>query len=236
MALFPIDLKDLDRKIAAIGLKRMGVFRFGEEHLRKGDQQLLGRTGVLIGNTGPDMWSEFSLSPEYADGGMDPMNRWTKRVLETLAQGLCETCIFPFDEPYWPFQRFLSSAAGLKPSPLGLYMHPEYGLWHALRGVLVFSSDEYELLSHFNAEDENSEGMIQHPCDSCDHKPCLSACPVDAFTGSALNVDPCFAHLDSKNDPACMEIGCRARHACPIGTQHRYTNEQIRFHMRSYRY
>ncbi len=30
------------------------------------------------------------------------------------------------------------AAEGLKPSPLGLLMHPEYGLWHGYRGAILF--------------------------------------------------------------------------------------------------
>ena len=29
-------------------------------------------------------------------------------------------------------------AEGLKPSPIGILMHPQFGLWHAYRGALLF--------------------------------------------------------------------------------------------------
>jgi hypothetical protein len=35
-------------------------------------------------------------------------------------------------------------------------------------------------------------------------------------------------------EPACMAIGCLARHACPIGHDYRYTPAQANFHMRAF--
>ena len=63
-------------------------------------------------------------------------------------------------------------AEGLKASPLGILMHPEYGLWHAYRGALLF--DEALAAEDLNQEPENPI----HLCALCDRKPCLDACPV----------------------------------------------------------
>ncbi|MDJ0614203.1 MAG: ferredoxin [Rhizobiaceae bacterium] len=235
MAVSPIEPAQLDQALAALGLHNFGYFTFEEHHLRPGSEALFGACGIVIGNAGPEMWRVFSVSAEFGDGLPNPMNRWTRRVLEEAALNFCDFCIFPFDEPYWPFQRFLSSASHIGQSPLGLYIHPEFGLWHALRGVLVFE-DRQRFDSLFNTKGFDVKELIQHPCDTCADKPCLSACPVGAFNGTALDVKSCFEHLDADHDPKCMTLGCRARHACPVGNEYRYDAEQIRFHMRSYRY
>jgi len=235
MVVSPIDLQQLNVVLEAQGMRNFGGFRFEPQHLRKGSDELLGANGILIGNAGPDMWNVFSASSEFSDGLPNPMNRWTKRVLDNVANRFGERCIFPFDEPYWPFQRFLQSAAGLRQSPLGLFIHPEFGLWHALRGVLI-CSENAENAHIFKETEERAKTLIQHPCATCLDQPCLSACPVGAFDGENLNVRPCFKHLDSNQDPMCMELGCRARQACPVGIDHRYHSDQVRFHMKSYRY
>ena len=45
--------------------------------------------------------------------------------------------IFPSDKPYMPFQQWAMQAEGLKKSPLGMLIHPVYGLWHAYRGAIL---------------------------------------------------------------------------------------------------
>ena len=46
--------------------------------------------------------------------------------------------IYPFGgPPYWPFQRWAQRAEAVFPSPLGILIHPEYGLWHAYRAALA---------------------------------------------------------------------------------------------------
>jgi epoxyqueuosine reductase QueG len=168
------------------------------------------------------MWQSFAA--ERAPGP-DPMDRWTKTRLEPLATELGFAALFPFDKPPLPFQRWAVRAAALFPSPLGLLIDPAHGLWHALRGAFL-SPDDIAL-----PEREDSVS----PCDTCMDKPCLSACPVRAFSGSGLNVGHCAAHISSGAGSACMEGGCRARDACPIGRVSRYGDEQVRFHMDAYR-
>lgn len=72
------------------------------------------------------------------------------------------------------------------------------------------------------------------PCTSCRDKPCLSACPVGAFTGERYEVAACARHLRTDQAPRCMTLGCRARDACPVAPEKRYRDEQIRFHMEAF--
>ena len=233
MAKSPSNIFMLERNLKVLGLSVSGVFEIPFELCPQGQGALAGKPAVMIGNFGGAMWEALRVSPEFSDGLPNPMNRWTEREMTALARDLGAHSIFPFDKPYWPFQRLAHLATGIQPSPLGLMIHPEFGLWQALRSVLIFESDA-EIVSQFNALEGELNNLI-HPCDSCEDKPCLTACPVGAFTGEELKVDRCFGHLDSDADPKCMTLGCRARDACPVGVEHRYDNEQVQFHMRSYR-
>ncbi|MEM7289839.1 MAG: hypothetical protein AAF412_05640 [Pseudomonadota bacterium] len=230
----PIDLQELRARLGRSGLVMVGDFIFEPEHVIAGRESLIGSRGLLIGNAGPDMWRMFRQSSEFDDGEVDPMNRWTARKLGKLAAETSSSMIFPFEKPYWPFQRFLKSAADLRQSPLGLYIHAEYGLWHGLRGVLIVARDR-ELIDAPGQTNSNADS-VDHPCVSCDDKPCLTACPANAFFGDSLNVGACFKHIDSKSDPDCMVLGCASRSACPVGKEHTYDIEQIRFHMNAYRF
>ncbi len=233
MAKYPGNISSLSNVLAEHGLMLFGGLELSANECAQGQEALIGRKALLIGNAGSDMWVQFSKSNEYADDKPDPMNRWTRRVLDDVARQFGGRVVYPFDKPYWPFQRLAQKAAGVQSSPLGILIHPEYGLWHAFRGVVVFD-EAHEFTSQINALIMNADSLI-HPCDTCVEKPCLTACPVGAFTGEWLNVQDCFAHLDTRSEPDCMSLGCRARCACPIAKTSQYNEAQIKFHMKSYR-
>ena len=157
-------------------------------------------------------------------GGSMTMDEWSRRVLTGLALRLGARAVFPFERPYLPFQRWAMRAEACHPSPLGLLIHPDYGVWHGYRGALLFAATIGLPPPDCRAS----------PCASCADRPCLSACPVGAFDGTAYDVPACAGHLAGEPEPACMDTGCLARHACPIGRDYRYTPEQARFHMQSF--
>lgn len=184
-----------------------------------------GRTLLLLGIVGPGAWQAFAVSPERRCAD-HPLDTWTRRIVSGLAGRFGALPLFPFDgPPYWPFQRWAMRAEPVAPSPLGILIHPEYGLWHAYRAALLFG--ETIALP--------PRGEQASPCETCADRPCLSACPVAAFTGSAYRVEACAEHISAPAGAMCMEEGCRARDACPVGRAYRYPPEQIRFHMAAFR-
>ena len=209
-------LTETARALAEHGLILRGGFHPGSD-----EAELAGvGTVVLVGNAGPAMWEAFA---PHIDAAPNPLDRWTRRVLEPIARKFGARAAFPFGEPHWPFQRWARRAESLHPSPLGVLIHPEYGLWHAWRGALLFD----EILA-LPARQEAAS-----PCDSCVDKPCLTACPVGAFSRAGYDVDACAGHLSG---PAadCLSIGCRARNACPVGGAWRYPEAQLHFHMAAF--
>ncbi|MGF7162293.1 hypothetical protein FHS85_003947 [Rhodoligotrophos appendicifer] len=177
-------------------------------------------TVVLIGNAGPGMWQRF-ISDREPD--KDLLDDWTRDKASSLARGLGARAVFPFDRPYLPFQRWAAKGGNAFSSPLGLTIHPLYGLWHAYRAALLFSRP----LSL-------PEPVRQdHPCESCPTRPCLSACPVGAFTGTDYDVEGCARHVTGPQGQRCYG-GCLARRACPVGRDFTYAPSQARFHMRHF--
>src|SRR5690242_7611578 len=77
------------------------------------------RTVVLVGSIGPELWRRLEAAPERH--GPDPVDRYTRRTIGTVAAGFGATAVFPFDGPPWyPFQRWAVKAEpGLRASPLG---------------------------------------------------------------------------------------------------------------------
>jgi hypothetical protein len=183
------------------------------------------QTLLLLGTIGSACWETFAQSPEAALD-RDPFDAWTRRIVSELAARVGGRPLFPFEgPPYWPFQRWAMRAEPVAPSPIGILIHPDYGLWHAYRAALLFA--ERIALPE--------RGPRPVPCDTCRDRPCLSACPVGAFSGTGYDVATCAGHISSPAGVLCMEEGCRARDACPVAPEYRYAPEQIRFHMRAFR-
>ena len=180
---------------------------------------------VLAGVAGRDGWSAFAASAEAGDGIDHPLDRWSRRVIEALAGDLGAVAFFPFGgPPYWPFQQWAQRSEPVHPSPIGLLIHPRYGLWHSYRGALGFREpiDVPELAA------------TRSPCDSCLERWCLNTCPVGAFSPGDYDVAVCVGHLKNAAGADCMGVGCRARRACPVGAEHAYGAEQANFTMRAF--
>lgn len=218
------DFDSFASRIRNTGLAVRGAFHVEEDDGVPGGGAGLERTLILIGNAGSRFWYEFEQSTEYQDGGPDPLDRWSERVITGLGRELDAHPLFPFKgPPYYPFQRWARRAESVTPSPLGMLIHPDFGLWHAYRGALVV--------------DRRLEGLAAKvetpsPCLSCRDQPCLSACPVDAFGPGGFDSDGCAVHLSGDN--ACLDQGCLARNACPAGKPFRYMREQHRFHLAAF--
>ncbi len=183
-------------------------------------------TLVLLGFTGREGFPAFAASPEASDGASHPLDRWSRRTVEAVAAEAGGLALFPFGGPPWlPFQRWAVRAEDVRPSPLGLLIHPRWGLWHSYRGAVALPE------RYAGAEPARARSG---PCDTCPTRPCLSACPVGAFTGEGYVVDRCAGHLRSPAGAACIELGCLARRACPVGAENAHSPEQAAFGMRAF--
>jgi ferredoxin len=215
--------QDLAIVLSASGLSVLGWFA-----MFKGPDRLQGKTAVLIGNRGGAMWQAYQTSEIAQEGVDNALDRWTNTVIAPIARANKAAAFYPFlneENPdiHWPFQQWARAAIGLQQSPLGLLIDPQYGLWQAFRAVLVF--DEVVDLPVLQDGD--------HPCDQCKDKPCLTICPVDAVTLSGFDVAGCRKHLASPAGSPCINKGCIARNACPVGLEFAYGDEQQAFHMRA---
>lgn len=183
-------------------------------------------TVVLLGFTGGLQWEYFVRAPETRDGLPDPLDRWSRRVIGSLAHQFDAFDVYPSGTPAapLPFQRLALRCEPVHPSPIGLLIHPKWGLWHAYRGAL--------LLPHVVELPPPVSGV--RPCASCETRPCLSACPVDAFRHDGFELEACVEHVRSDAGRDCREHGCLARRACPVAAEFRYGDDQARFHMQAF--
>ena len=109
---------------------------------------------ILIGNAGPDMFRRFA---RERDPDRDTLDDWTRDVVSRLAVDVGARAVYPFDTPPQPFLTWARRGGAGHVSPLGLNIHPTYGLWHAYRAALLFPV----------VFDLPPPSPGRHPCESC---------------------------------------------------------------------
>lgn len=180
---------------------------------------------ALVGNIGSSYWPIFSESAEYLDGRPDALDRWSRSIAESIASEFPLTPVYPFEgPPYYPFQQWAQRAEALEQSPIGVMMHPEFGLWHSYRFALVGAE----------FDDEPASNSALSPCVDCTDKPCLQRCPVGAFDTTGYDVDACAGYLKQNPLAQCHALGCLARYSCPVAPDLRYLPAQGRFHLQAF--
>lgn len=216
-------VSELTERLATCGMSLRGGFIVESEDGVPGlPDGRRARTLLLLGNIGGSMWPAFAAAEQP---GPDPMDGWTRNVLAPVAAAMGAHALYPADgPPYLPFQRWAERAEPVFRSPLGILIHPTYGLWHAYRAALVFA-DEVDFPRHADAT---------NPCTACASRPCLSACPVGAFSGASFDAADCARHADGPDGADCSGGGCLARRACPVGRDFTYPSEQLAFHMEAF--
>jgi len=224
-------IHDLAAALQPLGMIPRGGFALSEE-----DERDLapftdlaadagGRTLILVGNAGPAMYRAFFAARSDHPTGPNPLDTWTRSVIGPIAAALGARAVFPFGGPPWlPFQRWARRAEGLQASPLGILIHPEFGLWHAYRAALLFD----------RPIDLPASAPLGFPCDTCADRPCLTTCPVGAVSLRGYDVDNCARHVAGGQGGACREGGCLARRACPVGRDYAYPEAALAFHMAAF--
>ncbi|MFZ3583015.1 ferredoxin [Loktanella sp. DJP18] len=203
--------------LTGTGLRVMGCCDGGPDDGLPHDGQV-----ILLGPDEPSFWPIFQASAEAQDGNPDPLDRWSRRVIDELATHIRAAAIYPFGgPPFLPFQTFATRSGQAWPSPIRFLIHADRGLWVSFRGGL--------LIRDAAAAPPTPQ---QRPCDAC-HAPCATACPVDAFA-EGYDVGACKRHINSPAGLDCIAQGCRARRACPVGAGLRLP-AQAAFHMEAFR-
>jgi hypothetical protein len=215
-------IESLQHELDLFGLKIRGIANFTAEEIERYD--FTGKSIALVGNVGSSYWQSFASSPEFSDGLGGPLDRWSQRIAEKMELKLNLEPVYPFTgPPYYPFQQWAGRAEPLFSSPLGLVIHPQFGLWHSYRFGIILPD-----LFDTNPAVETS------PCLDCTDQPCLDSCPVSAFSVEGYDVEGCAAYLNSDPAAVCHQQGCLARLACPVGTSYRYETNQHLFHLRAF--
>ncbi len=172
---------------------------------------------VLLLAPQPLFWRHFEQSSEFSDRDPHPLDRYSKHVINALGEEFGLDAVYPSDgPPFAPFIDWALKAEGVYLAPIGLLVHVEFGLWISFRGALKLAG----------APKRSSVD----PCENC-ARPCLNACPVEAFSHGEYDVERCRGYLQS-GSVDCWQ-GCLARRACPAAKIERSV-EQNTFHMKAF--
>lgn len=176
---------------------------------------------ILIGHGGKALWSALSMK---AGRETDPIDRHSREAAVRFAEQVLVPSqyqlIYPGQEPV-ALQQMGALAGWHNPSPLGLGINPDWGLWYAYRAALLTDAPLPEI----------AEPQANSPCHHCEERSCLSACPAQALAvGEPIDMARCGCYRLAP-DSACADR-CLARIECPVAPEHRYTLEQIQYHYR----
>ncbi|MBT8168966.1 ferredoxin [Falsiruegeria litorea] len=201
-----------------------GLIIMGAQHPRVSEaKELNGGTLILLG-AGQEFWPTLQKSPEWQDRTANPVDRWSDRVVSSLANRFGATVHFPFGgPPYTPFIDWALKSGRAFLSPVGAMVHDTVGMMISYRGAL-----------HFPQEFDIPVTTVSSPCDGCP-APCTTACPVGALNAETFyKLDTCHAYLDTDDGHPCMTNGCAARLACPVSVAFNRDPAQTAHHMKAF--
>lgn len=177
---------------------------------------------LLLGQAGKSFWPQYKANQP---SGNDPIDTYSAQTSEQiLAKHLPDTArqrLFPTKECPVNLMALGREFGWHTPSPLGLGIHQQYGLWSA-----------YRALWWLDAEPETptqAKPVSSSICADCKTQECVQQCPAEAVSnGTMPDITRC-ADYRYQADSTCQS-GCQARLACPVAAEHRYTSEQIAYH------
>lgn len=142
---------------------------------------------VLIGSGGKNLWDKIPNKDSP-----DPIDTYALQTMKWIAKEKKLThpkILFPFSERLLPLQALGRHFQFSHPSPIGLDISEEFGLWFAYRGVFLCET----LL-----EIPNNQPAF-NPCNTCSDKPCLKT--VDLTQARLL----CPYQQDQQYSPEQLE-------------------------------
>ncbi|OGH02379.1 MAG: hypothetical protein A2600_06415 [Candidatus Lambdaproteobacteria bacterium RIFOXYD1_FULL_56_27] len=174
-----------------------------------------GGTLLLFGMGGAKFWQVAQESWPQEAQPIDFLSKlWTTEAAQ--ARGLKDLVpLFPGQARPRPLVALALFARFGYSSPLGITIHPEFGLWTAIRALLWTSTPLPRL----------SPELGENPCLSCSDRPCLDCCPAQAPRWeSPFGLEDCITYRTQEQSPCAK--GCLSRLGCPVGLAHRYPKAQ----------
>ena len=197
------------------------LYRVQAEHLTIFGT-LLGARGtiLLLGPHEPGFWPALCDSPEWRDGAADPVDRWSRRVITGLADGLARRCIFLLEPSQLRFSLGPWPVTAPGSAPSACWCRPKRGLWSPIAALwnLIGKSKRLKR-QHSPAPDAPS---LAHRL------------PSWRATGRQYDVEACRSYVQVGSMTTLPHDGCLARRACPVSQTYERDAAQSAYHMREF--
>jgi len=170
---------------------------------------------ILIGHAGRTMWESVTASGIKSDNPIDDFSTQTVRqwFARCHPQNNYEI-VYPGTQVIG-LQKLGLLAGWHHASPFMVGIDRDWGTWYAYRALVVADTDFAPTIPARSA----------HPCDSCEHKICITSCPARAMDQGQFDLGKCVGYR--KQEGSRCKTTCLARVSCPIGSEHRYCDAQI---------
>lgn len=185
--------------------------------------------GLIVGNSRA-LWTPFVTSREAAQKDPPlphPLDRYVERSLGEALElsGLKFNLAYShtlLPQPI-PLQRIADAAGFAHLGPAHLSVHPTYGLWLALRAVVVLEFP-------FSDAELPPGGQAPRVCEGC-LAPCTGALEEALQHHSE---PPAPKHVQLATSPLRLsnhaQAWARIREVCPIGQEHKFSGPQMKYH------
>ena len=180
------------------------------------DPQHRYRQLILIGHAGKALWNSVKASGISSENPIDEFS--VKAVEQWFSAHFANrmyAVIYPGDTPVG-LQALGKIAGWHHASPLMIGIQQAWGTWYAYR-VVVLADTDLPPTPVLNSES---------PCVNCLDKRCIVSCPAGALAGSTFDLTKCVSYR--KEASSRCKATCVARVSCPVGSEHRYDDEQLR--------
>lgn len=178
---------------------------------------------ILIGHGGKVFWEALKAT------GVDlsrqeeqhPVDNFTVSTVQQFMHEEHADCAYQIIYPgtYTISLQELGKLAGWHhSSPFMVGINPTFGSWFAYRAV-VLANTNLALSAPI---------ICASPCDSCEDKPCISACPAQALDAGEFHLLKCVSYR--QEEASVCKNTCVARRRCPVAIEHRYSEEQMQYH------
>jgi len=200
------------------GLNRQAIFNISDlpaeitAELAPGNDY---RQLILLGHGGRLLWEQVKASGIASANPIDDftvatINQCFARHLPTQAYRI----VYPGEQPIG-LQQLGKLAGWHQPSPFMVGIDAEWGSWYAYRAVVLAATN---FPCSLPVTKDN-------PCASCREKTCVTHCPAGALEGARFSLEKCVAYR--KQPQSACRCTCLARVSCPVGSQHKYSSEQL---------
>lgn len=171
---------------------------------------------ILLGHAGRKLWDSLKASGIESENPVDDFSTQTvKRWFVACHPENKYEIIYPGTHRIG-LQRLGQLAGWHHATPFMVGIDREWGTWYAYRAVVIADT----------AFEPTHAVASESACEICHHRVCIGNCPGSAIDGGEFDLGKCVAYR--KQVRSSCKTTCLARVSCPVGSAHRYCDEQIR--------